>query len=268
MGLVGLLLGWSVWSGLVLAGPLTERVATFPAWNGKPPVLAVQGDLHYPTWMVGTWTVESRLVDLSAPLAPAVVTPGFEGNRSQLNQPISFQVRFLPQRQLLQSQSGFQAPAPILKLPSAAPDPVVADRAFNGLNLARAYLGDGAVQSVTVDPRSPNRQVTLLGGDRQLISIVSGRTTEQPDDQHFLATEVFQQVFRGAGHPYLNQVETTTAYERLSANGPVLADQFTAIYLSPQDAAYFKAGDRPVALYHYRLTLTPIRETAASAASN
>nr|WP_319592620.1 hypothetical protein [Zarconia navalis] len=35
----------------------------------------------------------------------------------------------------------------------------------------------------------------------------------------------------------------------------VTADRVTAIYLSPQDPDYFKAQDRPVALYRYRLDL-------------
>ncbi|WP_373872753.1 DUF6816 family protein [Microseira wollei] len=51
-------------------------------------------DLIYPDWMVGTWKVTSTLVDLADPLAPNIVTPGFESNRRYLNQPITFQVRF------------------------------------------------------------------------------------------------------------------------------------------------------------------------------
>lgn len=128
---------------------------------------------------------------------------------------------------------------------------VVADRAFNGLNLARAYLG-GAVISVKVDPTSPNRQITLLRGDRQLVSIVTGRATKTPDQGKFITTEVFQQLFQGAASRlYFNEVESTTAYQLLTAN------QVTAVYLSPQDPDYFAAGSRPVALYRYQLEFFP-----------
>jgi hypothetical protein len=67
---------------------------------------------------------------------------------------------------------------------------------------------------------------------------------------------VSQQVFRGTPHLYFNTVETTTAYRRLHSS--IEANQVTAIYLSPQDPDYFKAVDRPVALYRYRLQLLPV----------
>ncbi|MEW5859950.1 MAG: DUF6816 family protein, partial [Cyanobacteriota bacterium] len=47
-----------------------------------------------------------------------------------------------------------------------------------------------------------------------------------------------------------------TAYHQLHSS--IEADQVTAIYLSPQDPDYFKAIDRPVALYRYRLQLLPV----------
>jgi hypothetical protein len=189
------------------------------------------------------------------------VTPGFESNRQYLNQPISSQVRFVPSSTL----TGNKASLPLsLPLKSLVGDPVVADRAFNGLNLARAYLGDRAVLSVDVDPTSPNRQFTRLKEGRELISVVTGRAVETPGDDRFITTEIFQQVFRGVPRPYLNQVETTTAYSyQPGAKVPIVADQITAVYLSPQDPQYFKGSnasaqplrDRPVALYRYRLEL-------------
>lgn len=58
-------------------------------------------------------------------------------------------------------------------------------------------------------------------------------------------------------------MESTTAYRLLSSQNPaknlnnqnpiIEADQVTAVYLSPQDPNYFKAGSRPVALYRYKL---------------
>jgi hypothetical protein len=232
---------WLLGSTGVGASPLAERLAQFPHWQDKPPAQAARGDLAYPDWFTGDWTVTTTLVDLAAPLAPAVTTPGFESNRAYLHQPVTFQVRFVKSRETAQP---------------------VSDRAFNGLNLAKAYLGDRPVLSVKVDPTNPNRQITLLRGDRQLVSTVTERAIEAPNEDQFLTTEVFQQEFRGAPQLYFNEVETTTAYQRQSAvkpaiNPAITADQVTAIYLSPQDADYFKARNHPVALYRYRLEFFP-----------
>ncbi|HIK32004.1 MAG TPA: hypothetical protein IGS17_00930 [Oscillatoriales cyanobacterium M59_W2019_021] len=246
-----------LWSPAAFASSLVERMAQFPNWDGKPPVEAARGDLAYPEWMAGTWTVTSTLVEMSAPLAPEVVTPGFEGNRQYLDRPMSFEVRFGPPASPPRVRSTFPIAQPVAESP-----PIVADRAFNGLNIARSYLGD-AVVSVQVDPDDPNRQITALRGDRQLISIVSGRHRETPDPDRFVATELFNQVFRSSSQIYFNQAESTTAYRRVSPT-EIEAEQMTAIYLSPQDPNYFKASDtprsslreRPVALYRYRLQLS------------
>ncbi|AFZ27341.1 hypothetical protein Cylst_5315 [Cylindrospermum stagnale PCC 7417] len=238
-------------SGEAQAGELAERLANFPQWEKLTSVQPAVGDLAYPEWMAGDWRVTSTLVDLAAPLAPDIVTPGFEGNRRQLNQPVSFLVRFA---KVQQPSSGFKN---IPKLDNKKLI-LVADRAFNSLNLVRAYLGDKAVLSVKVDPDSPNRQITFLRGERQLVSIVTARATETTLDSKFITTELFQQLFKGGANPYLNSVESTTAYHQLSTSNPAIeADQVTAVYLSPQDPDYFTAASRPVALYRYRLEFFP-----------
>jgi hypothetical protein len=233
------------------AGELAEHLAKFPQWEKLTSVKPAKGDLVYPEWMSGTWKVTSTLVDLAAPLAPDIVTPGFEGNRSQLNQPISFLVKFVkvkPANDNLKIIPNFQNQPLIL----------VADREFNSLNLTKAYLGDKAVLSSKVDPKSPNRQITFLRGERQLISIITARATETISDDQFIATEVFQQLFKGGSRPYFNTVESTTAYQKLSTSSPTItADQVTAVYLSPQDPDYFAAGSQPVALYRYLLEFYP-----------
>jgi hypothetical protein len=203
--------------------------------------------LVYPDWFAGTWQMTSTLVEMIAPLAPEIVTPGFEGNRQFLQQPITNPIRFIPAQ-----VEGGRFLGRILKTQTK----IVADRAFNGLNLARAYLGEDGVVSVTVDPDNPNRQITFLKGNQQLMSTVTGRAIEAPTDQDFVTTEVFQQFF-GGNRPtvYLNEVENTTAYHFDPNHDPKLtATQITAIYLSPQDPHYFKALNHPVALYRYQLT--------------
>ncbi|AKG24716.1 hypothetical protein IJ00_17890 [Calothrix sp. 336/3] len=234
------------------AGELAEKLANFPNWEKIKVVKPAVGDLQYPEWMAGDWQVSSTLVDLAAPLAPDIMTPGFAGNRQYLNQPIDFRVRFVET----------QPEIPELKmLPRTVSQEkvIVSDRAFNGLNLARAYLGDRAVIAVKVDPQTPNRQITLLRGEKQLVSIVSSRATETTADDTFITAEVFQQLFKGGNTPYFNSVESTTAYHKLSTEQPrIVADQVTAVYLSPQDSNYFQAGNKPVALYRYQLEFTRI----------
>lgn len=228
-----------LWGGVARSGVLGDRISSFPNWESKPPIAVAKGDLVYPDWMAGNWNVASTLVDLAAPLAPNIVTPGFESNRQYLQQPVLFKVRFKPEKNFgLISNYTFKKAQKI-----------VADRPFNGLNIAKAYLGDRGVVSVKVDPTNPNRQITVLKGERQLISIVTSRGTETPNPREFVSTEISQQVFRGESDIYLNKVETTTAYRVVaggkngdSASKRIEADQVTAIYLSPQDPDYFAAG--------------------------
>lgn len=232
-----------------LASTLTERIATFPEWTDKPPVQTVSGDLIYPTWMAGTWKMTSTLVDMVAPLAPEVTTPGFDGNRQFLNTPVTCQVRFLPSNILERNKAAL----PFLSLPtrSLTQVAIVSDRAFNGLNLAKAYLGD-RVFRVWVDSRDSNQLITKFRDNRKLFSSVTGRSVEQPDPDHFVAAELFQQFFQAPEKPYKNQVEITTAYAH-QPDGSVTADQLTAVYLNPPHPKAFLAGDRPVALYRYAL---------------
>jgi hypothetical protein len=246
-----LLFFFLLWGGEALAGELSERLANFPQWEKLTSVQPASGDLVYPEWMAGSWQVTSTLVDLVAPLAPEIVTPGFAGNRRQLNQPVSFVVRFVKEKPSIAGLKIFS------RIDYKSPM-IVADRAFNSLNLARAYLGDEAVLLVKVDPDSPNRQITFLRSSRELVSIVTARATETTSDGKLITTEVFQQLFKGGSRPYLNSVESTTAYYKLPTSNPAIeADQVTAVYLSPQDPDYFKAGSQPVALYRYRLEFVP-----------
>lgn len=259
---LALLLLWLFCSGTAQAETLSERLMNFPDWHGRPLTQVTKDDLEYPEWFGGDWTVTTTLVDMAAPLAPELTTPGYEGNRQFLNQPVTFQVRFVEtEPTLIQS---FLQP-----LFSDRPKLVVSDRAYNGMSLAKAYLGDRAVLAVKVDPTNPNRQITLFRDDRELVSTVTARAIESPNENLFVTSELFQQEFLGAPEIYFNEVENTTAYIRqsvdlsnLDSTEPLItADQVTAVYLSPQDPDYFKAIDRnslfgdprPVALYRYKM---------------
>jgi len=173
---IAMVVAWLLWTGGANAasGALSDRVAAFPDWSGKPPVGAPTEDLHYPDWMAGTWQVTSTLTEAIAPFAPELVTPGFAGNQQYLDEPMAFRVRFVPQHEKLTGGLPFVR----LQVPSAD---IVADRAFNGLEIARAYLGDRVV-GVEVPPDDPNQQVTRLSSGQELLSQVVGRAQEaQPE---------------------------------------------------------------------------------------
>ncbi|QFZ91866.2 DUF6816 family protein [Synechococcus elongatus] len=237
------------------AATLSDRVASYPDWSSLPGLKAKAPDLPYPNWMAGTWRVTSTLVDLQAPLAPDIVTPGFESNRRWLDQPLEFPVRFGP-------PAYSAGPKPLPDLRPQTP-PVVADRAFNGLAIARAYLGE-AVASVQAP--DPNQQLVQLANGDNLLMRMTGRAWEQPAPQVFVASELSRQIFRGQGRPQFNTVETTARYEQRSPD-QITADQITAIYLTPQDPNYFQVGDRPIALYRYALTLTRTDDSSDAARS-
>lgn len=255
-----------LWGTEVEAGQLAERLSKFPDWNNKPLVQVAEGDLIYPEWMEGEWRVTSTLVDMVAPLAPKIVTPGFESNRQFLNKPIQFDVRFKAVNLLKSLQSSGLSLISIKPLSEGNNNDqiypkVVADRAFNGFNIGKAMVGEEGILAVKVPANNPNYQMTLLKGGK-LTSTVTNRGSEIPDSHHFIATEISKQIFETRSQIYLNEVETTTAYtaqfdQTLSNSKPnsIVADQITAIYLSPQDPNFFDASGKPVALYRYQLEL-------------
>lgn len=264
---VGAIAIWWCGSQGAIAGALSDRIDRYPNWDRQPFVRQHEGELTYPEWFRGRWVATSTLIEQIAPLAPEIVTPGFESNRQYINKPIYFTVQFIPTDP---TKALKFSPLNLPRLKSSLPAPqIVADRAFNGLNIAIAYLGGANVQSVTIDPQNPTKQITRLTQDRQLEAFVTGfdsdsqrllqRETLNPD--RFVSTEVSQQVFRTSSTIYLNTVETTTSYQFSSTPTPTItATQISAIYLSPQDPDYLRSLSTfgsPVALYKYRLDLVP-----------
>jgi hypothetical protein len=202
------------------------------------------GELTYPQWFAGEWTATSILREQVAPLAPAILTPGFERNRANIDRPYSFQVRF---------GSTTNTVAQGITVGSAKSAVIKSDRTFNGEQIANAYLGANAVKSIKTIDQPPVTQITQLQNGTELRSTVTGYLSESINTDGFATNEVNQQVFQGKT-TYLNTVETTTNYHLIDKNH-ITAEQITAIYLSPQDPDYFRALQRPVALYRYTLEL-------------
>jgi hypothetical protein len=231
------------WTPEAMAATLEQRIKAFPTWSVATGLRST-GELTYPQWFAGEWTATSILREQVAPLAPAIVTPGFERNRASIDRPYIFQVRF---------GSTTTTVATGITVDQAQQSQIVADRTFNGEQIANAYLGANAVTSIQTVDRPQVMQITKLQNGTELRSTMTGYLSESVQANDFVTTEINQQVFQGQS-TYLNTVETTTSY-RLVGKHHIKADQVTAIYLSPQDPDYFKALQRPVALYRYTLEL-------------
>ena len=115
---------------------------------------------------------------------------------------------------------------------------VVGDRAFNARSVGEALLGPQLLQ-VRNDPRNPNRQLADLRDDQQLESTVTGRRSEQPGPDIFLADELSLQVLHGPGDPRVSQVETLNRYRRVSPDR-IEAEQWQVSYGSPSEGLMAK----------------------------
>ena len=104
-GLLALLL---LWATPVWAGSLSDRISAYPDWRHKPDTKSQFEEINYPDWIAGTWHCSSTLVEMIAPLAGKdITTPGFEGNRKYLNQPVLFDVKFGASTVKIRSPFGF-----------------------------------------------------------------------------------------------------------------------------------------------------------------
>jgi hypothetical protein len=226
-----------------MATSLPQRIAEFPRWSLATDLIR-EGDLKYPNWFAGEWTATSILREQVAPLAPDLVTPGFERNKINIDRPYIFQVRF---------GSTTNTVAPGITVVADNSVVITSDRTFNGEQIANAYLGDNAVKSIQTIDQPQIVQITKLQNGTELRSTVTGYLSESIGVDGFATTEIDQQIFQGRT-TYLNTVETATSYHLINQHH-IAAAQVTAIYLSPQDPDYFKALQRPVALYRYTLEL-------------
>ncbi len=226
---------------------LNERINQYPQWNSKISLPQPDRDLIFPDWFAGRWQVTSILEEQIAPLAPRFETPGFNQNEQYLHQIVNFDVQYIPVIELPKRDN-------FVPTVVNSAEVIIADRVFNGLSIAKAYLGQDNAIKVIANPNNSTEQITTFSQNNQLISTVIGRQQEQTSEEEFTTSELTSQFFRRLDNIYLNIVENTTKYHLVKPN-LIEAIQVSAVYLSPKDPDYFVAIDKPVALYYYTLKL-------------
>lgn len=238
---------WFFNISLADAENLVNRINNYPHWTNKVNLPAPVTEIIYPEWFAGNWQLTNILTEQTAPLAPNFKTPGFDNNSIYINKKITFPVKFT--KTILRNNKANFLPKKINQDTA-----IIADRLFNSQSISRAYMGADNIKSIEINPLNSTEQITTFQENNQLISSVIGRQQQNISPEEFLTSELTRQFFRRVGNIYINFVETTTKYHLIDDNS-IEADQFTAVYLSPQDPNYFSAFDQPVALYKYKLIL-------------
>lgn len=255
-----------------------------------PPSFGYRRVLLYPSWLRGEWRATSTLTAVSTPTGRRLVPPrllaaadaeaaGLAPGAAAPPTPTPFAVRFyatLPDS----AANGARVALGLLPVPAVA-----ADRAFNLRSLAEAQRQAGpgspaaaaAVSSVAYDPRaSPDVvDVTYASGARTRL-LLSALRSDDPAGAE--ATEgTAGAVFRtaecsrtapllaagrgGGGATAVRDFLTLSRFERVGPHGAALR-QRVAVFLTPNDAAYFDAANRAVVVFDYAVrldrVLTPV----------
>jgi hypothetical protein len=214
---LGLMLVALIWTPVRAAAAqpdigMERPAAAHPAWLGPPP--SASGPLEQ---RLANWPAWSLPAPLPRPERGDLVWPAwFRGEWEVSSTPAE------GSEPPLRWRARFQADGE---------DGALADRAFNAGQIGAALLGDGLI-SVRNDPANPNRQVTLLRGDRQLESTVVGRRSARPHAAAFLADELTLQVLHGPETPRISRVEVLGLWHRLE-DGSISGEQWQASYASP-----------------------------------
>lgn len=193
-----------------MSQPLLAAILALLVWLPASPALAGLAPSPLET-RLAEWPAWSRPAPLRRPGRRDLTYPGWFAGEW-----------------MAESSDGLRYP---VRFQRRADGSVVGDRAFNAAAVGRAALGDTLLR-VSGDPSDPNRQIALLKGDQQLESTVTGRRSERPAEDLFLADERSLQVLHQPGPPRLSEVETLSRYA-LQADGSIQALQWQARFDAP-----------------------------------
>jgi len=212
---------------------LRRRVLDDPM---TPPSYGMEGsDVFYPSWLAGTWTVDSETTNVQAPCGVAL----FGGNATyasalnDIGQTLRYSSRFLP---VVADNSS-----------PATPTTCIADREYNVKSIARAAMGGESIVNVAL--ATPNKFSVLLAptGSPSLLRvdlIALGRKQETVDADHFDCSEIVREIvarvppsgqesLSGATSPIIKEVETTSLYTYHGDSRTVTCKQRSASFLVP-----------------------------------
>ncbi len=140
---------------------------------------------------------------------------------------------------------------------------IIGDRSFNAQSIGKANFGEQFLD-VEDDPKSPNRQLALLKGNRFLETTILNRVQDKLSyGEYFRGDELALQIFHDPRLSRISKVETLSFFEPCkkltllssrSLKGSICGEQWQVIYkFSDQFPSIFSSKAN-----HYYLELTPL----------
>jgi len=241
-----------------IVGSAREAISDFTTSLGGAP-----GDIYYPSWLLGDWDTTSELVSVDLPQGEANANPDILTIQASVGTAAAvsrYPLRFVSYR-----------------------GKVICDRAFS----VKAWLQNsngvdrvGVVESTEWDPTNANvLSATFRRGDGLSVTrefYVRNRSIGIPEgrDDLFNASERYQEVVMDArsGTPLsVFPRRRVTKFKRVVEQGRTVVQLLQRIELFPALVTPDGAGavpmgdaDKPVAVYKYRVILTPSVSSSSS----
>lgn len=231
-------------------------------------------DVFYPSFLFGSWEVESTLVQKLYPFGPDFVPSkslieGSPRNRlEQVGSSTKYEAHY------------FSATADTSKIDlslGVEKTKIIADRRFNSISMSRAYQQLTPIEEVGWDYKSDPTRLSLRFsagpltedmrplGQRRGEVYLTARQTELAANGSFCAAERSRSVIVGPGTVTAMDQESITEFQSQS-DGSVNAISRVAVYLTPnpnsrEGVLWQQVNGQAVAFFDYTWIMKPLLET-------
>ncbi|CAJ1953624.1 unnamed protein product [Cylindrotheca closterium] len=232
-------------------------------------------DVFYPSFLFGSWEVESTLVQKVFPFGPDFLPSkslieGSPRNRNeQLGSSTKYQAHYF----------SMTADGPKVDLSLGMDkNKIIADRRFNSISMSRAYQQLTPIEEVVWDYNADPTRLSLRFsaapladdmrplGQRRGEVYLTARQTELAENGSFCAAERSRAVTVGPGTVTAIDQETITEFQPQS-DGSVNAISRVAVYLTPnpnsrEGVLWQQINGKAVAFFDYTWKMNPLLETS------
>lgn len=238
-------------------------------------------DVFYPSFFVGSWEIESTLVQKLYPFGPdfAPSKSLIEGSPRNRNEQVGSMTKYQAKFFSMTAADGSKVDLSL----GIDKTKTIADRRFNSISMSRAYQQLTPIEEVGWDYNADPTRLSLrfsvgpltddmrpLGQRRGEVYLIA-RQTEVAENGSFCAAERSRSVIVGPGTVTAMDQESITEFQPQS-DGSVHAISRVAVYLTPnpnsrEGVLWQQVNGKAVAFFDYTWKMKPILETAEAGGS-